>query len=181
MNRTIILVLFAALALAQLAIPAGMILRRETALSQGQEYKIRVQPVDPYDAFRGRFVRLGFDVASVPLPADVRLAGGQKAYAVLEADPEGFVIVKSVSFTTPDTGAYLKVRVRPSGTGKAEILWPFDRYYMEETAAPEAERLYRERARSSAAYITVRVWGGTGVITGLYLDGKPIEEGIQRP
>ena len=181
MNRTIVLSLFAALALAQLAVPSGMILRRETALSRGQEYKIRVQPVDPYDAFRGRFVRLGFDVTTAPLPPEARLARGQRAYAVLETDSEGFAVVKSVSFAAPDGTAYLKVRLRPSGAGKAQVIWPFDRYYMEETAAPQAEQLYRERARNSAAYITVRVSDGTGVITGLYLDGKPIEQEIHKP
>ena len=181
MNRTIVIALFGAIALAQLAVPAGMILRRETTLSQGQEYKIRTRPVDPYDAFRGRYVWLGFDMTAVPAPSGARMALGQKAYAVLETDSEGFVVVKSVSFTKPVTGAYLKVRVRPGDLGKAVVIWPFDRYYMEESAAPQAEQAYRQRARSTSAYITVRVLDGTGVITGLYLDGKPIEQAIQAP
>lgn len=179
MNRTIVLALSYALALVQLAVPAGMILRREGVLNRGVEFKIRTQPVDPYDAFRGRFVRLGFDNATVPLPAGAKLANGQKAYAILETDAAGFATVPSVSFTKPDTEAYLKVRLRYSEPGKAAIIWPFDRYYMEETAAPKAEQAYRQRARSSSAYITVRVSGGTGVITGLYIDGKPIEQIIQ--
>jgi len=181
MNRTIVLSLFAALVLAQLAVPAGMILRRETALGRGIEYKLRVRPVDPYDAFRGRFVQLGVDAAQVPLPVGARLAEGQKAYAILAMDLEGFAVVQSVSFTAPDTEACLKVRLRPGDPGKATIIWPFDRYYMEETAAPQAEQVYRQRARSSSAYITVRISGGTGVITGLYIDGKPIEEIIRNP
>lgn len=181
MNRTVVVALFAGLVVMQLAVPAGMILRRELAIARGLEYKIRTQPVDPYDAFRGRFVQLGFDNVTVPLHVNTRLARGQKAYAVLETDSEGFAVVKSISFTRPDTEAYLKVRVRYGGPGKANIIWPFDRYYMEETAAPQAERVYRQRARSSSAHIAVRVSGGTGVITGLFLDDKPIEQAIQRP
>ncbi len=179
MNRSILLALFAALVCAQLAVPTSMILHRETVLKKGQEYKIRTRPIDPNDAFRGRFVQLGYDAVTVSLPGNAPLADGQKAYAIIEADPEDFAVVKAISFTPPDGTAYLKVLVRPGGGGKAQLLWPFDRYYMEETAAPEAERLYREQARNATAYITVRIWSGTGVITGLYLDGKPIEQRIQ--
>lgn len=181
MNRTIVLSLAFAVALVQLAVPAGMILRRELAIGRGQEYKIRTRAVDPYDAFRGRYVRLAFDNVTVPLIADARLAGGQKAYAVLEKDSEGFAVVKSVSFTPPDAEAYLEVRLRPNKPGKVNVIWPFDRYYMEETTAPLAEQAYRQRARGSSAYITVRISGGTGVITGLYIDGKSIEQLIQKP
>ncbi|HOD52465.1 MAG TPA: hypothetical protein PLM14_17660, partial [Candidatus Hydrogenedentes bacterium] len=62
----------------------------------------------------------------------------------------------------------------------AQIVWPFDRYYMEEAAAPEAERIYRERARNSMVYVTVRISRGTGVITGLFVDGRPVEEMIRK-
>ncbi len=179
MNRPIFLVLFAALVCAQLALPTSMILGRETVLTKGQEYKIRTRPIDPNDAFRGRFVQLGYDAVTIPLPGNVPLADGQKAYALMDMDSEGFAVVNSISFTPPDGTAYLKVQVRPGGAGTAQILWPFDRYYMEETAAPEAERLYRQQARNATAYITVRIWNGTGVITGLYLEGQPIEQKIQ--
>jgi len=74
------------------------------------------------------------------------------------------------------SSACLKVRVLYNGPGKATIVWPFDRYYMGEAAAPQAEQVYRQRVRSSSTYITVRVSGGTGVITGLSMDGKPIED-----
>ena len=176
MNRMIVLSLFAALVFVQLAVPTGMILRREAALRNGQEFKIRVQPVDPYDAFRGRYVQLGFNVTAAALPAGVQLTRPRSVYAVLETDPSGYAAVKSISLTTPSGAAYLSVRVFPYSSGSARVVWPFDRYYMEENAAPEAERVYRERVQKSEAYITVRVANGTGVITGLYIDGKPIEE-----
>ncbi len=178
MSRKILIALLAVLSVAQLAVPAGMIMRREAALSRGREYKIRVRPVDPYDAFRGRYIWLGMDTFTVPVPKGTPLAYGQKVYAILETDPEGFATVNSVSFTAPETGDYLKVRLHQyggGGPGMTQVVLPFDRYYMEENAAPEAEKRFRQRGRSATAHITVRVLGGTSVISGLYLDGVPIE------
>ncbi len=176
MNRNVVLGIFAALVVAQLAIPAGMIAAREKVIREGQEYKFRVLPVDPYDAFRGRYVQLGFEPVTVPLPAGTQATAGQTVFVLLDKDGEGFVVVKQVSFTRPDTGEYLRARLAwPINPGSANVAWPFDRYYMEESIAPQAESLYRERARASAAYVTVRVLDGQGVITGLYLDGQPIE------
>ncbi|OQA28991.1 MAG: hypothetical protein BWY59_00590 [Verrucomicrobia bacterium ADurb.Bin345] len=186
-KRTILLPAFVVLALVQLAVPANMILHREMTIRHGKEYKLRAQPVDPYDAFRGRYVRLNFDVAEAPPPTSDPLKRQQKAYAVLESDSEGFATVASVSLTPPDTDNYLAVRLNPHAqrqpreAPKTDIVWPFERYYMEESAAPEAERMYRERIRTSSVHITFRVLRGTGVITGLYLDDKPIEAALSTP
>lgn len=186
-KRTILLAAFTVLVLAQWAVPSSMILRREASLRQGKEFKLRVRPLDPYDAFRGRFVRLDFDVVAVAPPGGGPVVPDQKAYALLKADSAGFAMVESVSLAPPDSNDYLAVTLQPEynlrtgNTGKAQIVWPFDRYYMEEAAAPEAERIYRERARNSMVYVTVRISRGTGVITGLYLDGQPIEEIVRKP
>lgn len=184
-TRNALLAAFAVLVIAQWAVPAGMILRREASMVRGNEFKLRVRPVDPYDAFRGRYVQLGFDPITVPPPGGVRVVPGQKAYALLKADSAGFVMVEAVTSTAPKDGDYLEVTLRPdanfggTGSGRAQIVWPFDRYYMEETVAPAAERVYRDQASSTTAYVTVRVLNGTGVITGLYLDGVPIEQKVR--
>jgi len=179
MKPTLSLLLFAVLIPAQLFVPASMILEQETALQKGQEYKLLSRPVDPYDAFRGRYVRLSLDSAEVAVPASQQKTTNQKAYALLETDAEGFAHVKEVVFDKPAGTDYLKVRVGSSVGGKAIVIWPFERYYMEESKAPQADILYRSLDNDSEAYITVRVYKGTGVITGLYIDDIPIEEKIK--
>ena len=48
---------FALVAVAQLTVPAWMIVSHERTLLTGKVFKFRTAPVDPYDAFRGRYVR----------------------------------------------------------------------------------------------------------------------------
>ena len=52
--------LFIVVAVVQIAAPASMILRRERALDRGERFLFRTAPVDPYDAFRGRYVAPSF-------------------------------------------------------------------------------------------------------------------------
>ncbi|HOC70096.1 MAG TPA: GDYXXLXY domain-containing protein [Candidatus Hydrogenedentes bacterium] len=178
MKRTLIFMLFLALVLVQWIVPAGMILQRETVLEQGREYKFHVVPVDPYDAFRGRFVQIGITAGPVSLAKDEEIVSGKSGYVVFETDPEGFAVVKNVLLKRPEGEAYLKVGLRKERNGKVSIIWPFDRYYMEESAAPVAEKRYRERTGNADVYILARIHKGTGVITGLYLDGLPVERWI---
>ena len=185
MNRTALFALFLLVVLAQLAVPASMIIKHEHVIQNGKEIKIHTRPVDPYDAFRGRYVQIGFDETTAPMPLGSDGGWRQKAYAVVDTDADGFVVVKSVSFTVPQEHNYLKVVISPYTTSKKEgqcqIYWNLDRYYMSEAAAPQAEAAYRNRTRTSTAYIKVRVANGIGVITGLYIDDKPIEQCIKTP
>ena len=62
------------------------------------------------------------------------------------------------------------------------ISFSFNRYYMNEAAAPMAEDKYVEASRRNAearAWLNVRVKDGTAVIEGLVIDGVPIEELIR--
>ena len=62
MNKRIwILAIFALAAVTQLAAPARMIWRHERTLREGRVFLFHTRPVDPADAFRGRFVWLGLE------------------------------------------------------------------------------------------------------------------------
>jgi uncharacterized membrane-anchored protein len=166
----------------QLAIPATMILQRERTLRDGHVYKFRTRPVDPYDAFRGRYVQLGFEQDHAPLTGE-NISNGATGYARLETDAEGFAIVRAVTPEPPEQGDFLKVRVIYAAwnnkAGEAHFRMPFDRFYLEETKAPAAERAYREHSRQGGArdaYVIVRVRAGQGVIENLYVAGQPIAE-----
>ena len=162
----------------QLAIPVGMILRREGTLREGKALKFRTQPVDPYDAFRGRYVALSLEPNSVTLVTNVTYEYRSRLYIALEEGPDGFVRVSGVSAEPPKDKDYVKVTTLWRDQNKLHVQWPFDRFYMEESKAPAAERAYREHSRRGKqdAYVIVRVRNGMGVIENLFVADKPMAE-----
>ena len=180
MNKPLYLTLFVAMVVAQLGVPASMIAKREITLQQGVEYKFRCAPIDPYDAFRGKYVRLGITAGSAVPWKGESLQRNQDVYVLLEIDEDGFAIGKEISLTRPESGDYVQAKVRWNSFGQEEIPleYPFDRYYMEESIAAEAERAYRDANRRGqrATYITVRVRNGFGVLEELYIEGMPVLE-----
>lgn len=177
------LTVFALVAMAQLALPLSMIAKRETTLRLGEEYRFRTAPVDPYDAFRGRYVILRFDAGSSPVPGTGLLRSRRWGYVRLERDAEGFARLGLLSSSPPRSGDYLRVRVgHATGGGRWHVQLPFDRYYMNESAAPRAEAVVRARSRREelAVEARVRVREGFGVVAGLFVDGEAMEEYILR-
>ena len=163
----------------QLAIPATMIRQRELTLRDGHVYKFRTQPVDPYDAFRGRFVALRLEPNTAPVASNATFERGATVYVALAEGPDGFAKFTGASREQPVGQDYLKVKAYSSGGATVSVQLPFDRFYMEEKAAPAAERAYREHSRQGGerdAYVIVRVRDGQGVIENLYVDGQPIAE-----
>ncbi len=168
--------------LVQLAVPASMILGRETTLRDGQQFRFRTAPVDPYDPFRGRFVALNLDAASAPLPKDMKLKYRQKVLVRLAVDEAGFAYCRDIVSEAPQEGAYLTARVQSWNKETVRLQLPFDRYYAEEDLAPEIERAYRANSRRDKheAYITVRVRDGRGVLEELYIADLPVAEYLRQ-
>ncbi len=177
MNKKI-LSLFAILAIVQLAVPMSMILKRELVLKEGQLFWFKTAPVDPYDAFRGRYVALGIEANRAPTPSGVNLRFGQKVYALLAVDEHGLAKITQVTIQKPNGRSYITAKVGYVSGNEVILQLPLDRYYMEEKAAPQAEQLYRERSRRGAqdARLAVKVKDGIVVIEGLYVGGERIEK-----
>ena len=165
-----------ALFLLQLAVPAWMIGNREATLQLGKAFKFETAPVDPADAFRGRYVAL--DVrertaeAVCPGPSS---KPGETIYVTLQIKPDGYAKLGSISREKPAGGDYIRAK---SGYDQRAVTLPLDRFYMNESLAPKAEQAYRQNSRASNrnACILVRVRGGDAVIEDLLLDGKPVRE-----
>lgn len=174
--------LFALVAVVQLAVAGGAIIRSEVALRRGEVFRFRIQPVDPVDAFRGRYVAIRFTLDRAPAPDGLELRQGQWVYIPLQPGGDGWAAFGPASPDPPESGAYLRLRpggIYPDEDGRRRV-WvtlPFNRYYMDEDLAPEAERAARGSRRGQRdAFVTVRVFRGAGVLEELYLDGVPIHE-----
>jgi uncharacterized membrane-anchored protein len=183
MSQKRIIYLFILVVIIQLAVPAVMIARRELTLKQGVAFKFETAPVDPYDAFRGRYVNLSFKEEQAPLGRDSNLERGQTAYAYLRKDSNGFAEIYKVKVKPPANENYLKVEVRyiDSQQGQIKFDLPFDRYYLQEEVAQVAEKYYRQvnQDKEIASYVVVRVKSGFGVLEELYLDQQPIYQYIE--
>ena len=182
-NAKILLGLFLALAAVQLFVPINQIRSYEDTLATGRAYKFRTAPVDPSDAFRGRYVALNFDGTTAPVRAGEHLESRQRAFVQIEEGPDGFARFKEVSATAPSGGDYLRVD-SVWGNPNASFLLPFNRFYMEESAAPKAEAAYREFANrrgkiTDQTYVLVRVKGGRGVIEDLFIKDKPVRRYLE--
>ena len=171
---------FILLAVLQIAVSAARIMKWEDVLRTGTQIRIRTRPVDPYDAFRGRYVALDFEEETVPSELGPDLKWGEEVYALLREDEEGFARIRKLVKDRPTDGSYLRVKVSYLGSSdkKIHLQFPFQRFYLEEEIAPAAEQAYRTRNREDKedAYVTVRIKNGYGVLKGLFIGGKPIKE-----
>lgn len=170
--------LFLLVAALQLLVPATMIYQQETTLTAGVVYRFKTAPVDPYDPFRGRFVALNVEANHAETDGSARFKRGSWAYVLLETDEQGFAKLKFAYPEPPATGDYLRLKVRNASGNSAQFEMPFNRYYAEESIAPEIERAYRRSSRRGRqdAFIQIRVKDGTGVIEELYIEELPIME-----
>lgn len=170
--------LFSCLALIQIVKPILTIIRYETILNNGRQFRFKTQPVDPYDAFRGRYVALGIEENKTPLPKDLELRYFQRVYVLIKEDDKGFAKISGLSVEHPKGDDYIQARVNFFSSEEVNLILPFNRYYMEEKLAPAAEKAYREHniRGTQDAYITVRVKSGYAVVENLYIAGKPILE-----
>jgi len=171
--------LFALVVVAQIAGPASLIAKHELTLRHGTRWKFRTAPVDPYDAFRGRYVALGFSENKVPIAPGAKIEADMDAYAVLGTDTNGFARLDMLRKSPSSDKPFLKVHVTWADRGQASVELPFNRFFMEEHRAPAAEQAYQQSNRRDAAkptYVVVRVRNGVGVIENLFIADKPISD-----
>ena len=175
---------FICLACIQIAAPISMIAGREAILKNGEQFRFKTKPVDPYDAFRGRYVALSVKESVFKLPKGLdkrEITRGSDVYAIISLDNQGYAVFSELAKARPKSGAYIKTKVRYVAGGDAYLDLPIGRYYMEEKRAPQAEQLYREHSRRQAedAYVVVRVKDGDVAIESLYVGGKRIEDALK--
>jgi uncharacterized membrane-anchored protein len=185
MKPKLILSLFLAVAAAQLTVPISQIWQYERTLATGRVYKFRTAPVDPYDAFRGRYVALNYDKTTAPVRVGDHLENHQHACARIEEGTDGFARFMELSESPPKDADYVRVDCSWGGPdGMRNFTVPFNRFYMEESAAPKAEAAYREFGNrrgkiTDETYVLVRVKAGRGVIEDLFVKDKPIRRYLE--
>ena len=171
--------LLIAVGLVQLAVPGWMVFEQEQTLRLGTEYKFQTEPVDPYDLFRGRYVALRFKAEEVKQKPEAELPYGSKVYVAVKANETGFAEVERVSKTPLKGDNVFQATVQWGNDKNLHLHFPFNRYFMEETRAPDAERASREANRRDSkqqTWAVVRLRNGKAALADLCIDGQPIRD-----
>ncbi len=179
MKKTL-LITFIVVALIELAVPIKMILGKENILSTGKEYRFRTAPVDPYDPFRGKYITLSFDANNFDVNNEEFWHQDDDVYVLLGKDEKGFAKIIDISKQEPLNTKfdYVKAKIQYAYGDRVTIDYTFNKFFMEESKAPNAESVYRETARdtSQTAYALVSVKEGDAVLKDVIINGTSISK-----
>lgn len=181
---------FALMVLAQWYVPISMIRGQERIVKEGISFKFKVAPIDPHDHFRGKYVWLNYEQSAIKVKPNSEWPSEwdyreKQAFATISIDSAGYAIFNDLLLEKPSSGNYLRLKVSwfDNDQNIAHVEIPFDRYYMEESKAHEAESLYNESFRNpenpKQAWAIISILEGEGVLQGLYLEGKSIENWVE--
>lgn len=176
--RILIISGFVLMVVAQWYAPLSMIFDARKTIDEGTEYKFKTAPVDPSDPFRGKYVTLNFG-AETFLSDDttVKFENRQKVYVVVAADSAGFAEVVQVLAEPPATAADYFQATYLYGDRRMSLEFPFDRFYLEESKASEAEKVYWESNRAGNTmncYARVSIHDGNATLTDVMIDDRSI-------
>ncbi len=164
----------------QLAVPLSMIIRREIILQKGETVKFQIQPVDPFDPFRGKYLNIRVISNRVNTDTD-EYSIDQTVFAHIDIDSEGFGSFTGISSSPPDNSLSIKCKISSFGDNLVLLNLPFNRYYINEKYSKLGEELYLKYSRGvrDDAYITVRINGGKAVLENMFLNGIEINKFIE--
>lgn len=178
MNK-VLFILLVLLFVLQWVIPGKMIYQSERVLDYGNPLKFRIEALDPYDPFRGKYVTINFADEKLELrESNAYDLSGEQLYITFQEDASGYSIPDKASKEEPDHKPYIKATVRAIDSSSVRIDYPLDRYYMNEYKAPEADRLMAniDDEISREAWIILRIEGDIHVIESVFIDGQSIED-----
>lgn len=189
MNKLLIAVAFCATLGLQIVIPSKMIYDQSGAIHSGTPYKFKTRPIDPNDPFRGKYVALNFEMDSAQISdttqIETRYLTGEQLYVILDTDSLGYASTADVSLAKPAAGVdYVVTKVRSTYKNTVWFDLPFDRFYMEEGKALEAQQLVREtnwaRPTDSLAapvcYALVYIKGDKSTLDNVFIDQLSLKE-----
>ena len=171
----------ALIALIQTGVLLHLVLDRMRLIAAGREITLPIRPVDPRDIFRGEYVRLGYDIDTLPL----RLLTGERPadnaafFVVLERGEGGDWRPVQISSRMPSPlpAERIALKARPlyrwpavlSPEATQGVRYGIEQYFVPQGEGRRLESLAREK--KLAARIAVDS-GGNAALKGLVIDGK---------
>ncbi len=165
----------------QLAVPLSMVIKREIILQKGEIVKFQIEPVDPFDPFRGKYLNIRVIGSRVYTDID-NYSADQKVFAILDIDSDGFASFTGVSLSPLKNDLSIECKIDSFGGDFILLELPFNRYYINEKYSKLGEELYLKYSRGDRddAYITVRIKEGKAVLEDMFLNGMEINKFIEK-
>ena len=143
---------------AQIAALAWMAAEREWVLRTGQAVFLRTAPIDPQDPMRGDYVRLIYEIATVPKS----ICGGgvaawfserediynsrvrdRRVYAQIRLNSEGVAELVALSDQAPATGIFLRGRAEAIHLSTLQVRFGVEAFFMQQGTARAFEQTMR--------------------------------------
>ena len=176
--RYLSIVLFSVMVIPQWYVPISMISGQEHLLRTGKVWKFKTRPIDPTDPFRGKYITLSFEASTAQVDTTLNWDFNEDIYVVLKKDSAGYASIFDVTKTRPlEDVSYIKAKAGHGvWNGSLSIHYPFNRFYLEESKASEAERLYWNANTdfTQVAYAVVRIKDGNTALEDVMVNGKSI-------
>ena len=114
-------------AVTQAAVLVGEWLIAHYPLWTGTELRLKVQPVDPRDLFRGNYVRLGYHFSTLPMDLGKTVfEKGDVVYVSLRPDEENGWTAQGIHGSAPEATPFLRARVMRVYHGHYDVFRGFD-------------------------------------------------------
>ncbi|MEO0898820.1 MAG: GDYXXLXY domain-containing protein [Bacteroidota bacterium] len=175
------------LAIIQLGFGGYIVTQYEQVKDKGEEFKFRIQPVDPHDPFRGKYINLRFADDDYSTNGTSQYQRRDMVYAEIIKDKEGFAKIGSLNASQSQgiPSVHVEInRVFSAGKGRSRITvkFPFSRYYMGEDEAEKAEKAVRSIAtnNSNDVYAIVSIYNGKTVLKDVMVGDIPLQEWIRQ-
>jgi len=168
-----------------LLVPIYLVVKSERILTDGTLYKFKPQAYDPFDPFRGKFLRVNYDTDGITADDDIK--EGDRVYVSIAIDGEGYAFFDKAYKSPPKEGDYLQTTVtyvyyndyeyiEAEGASSLEmgieIPDHMNKYFINEDKALDAENVFRWKREN--IYIGVRILDGEARIQDIYVEGTPL-------
>jgi uncharacterized membrane-anchored protein len=166
----------------------ALVEQRARILRGGTEIRLKTEPVDPRDLFRGDYVVLAYPISRVEVDTAARPAfrRGERVFVSLERDEQGFATATGVTRERPAGGAVViagrvvstsacafNAEGRPDCSGRRgrlRIAYGLESYFVPQGEGRAIETTDRARVEVVAAVSP----SGEAAIKRLLIDGKPL-------
>ena len=172
-------IIFAVFAVLILLVPLYIILNSEDVLENGHRHKIRLRGYDPFDPFRGKYLRLRVDDR---LPFTDNLKEGEPVYVLLEKDSLGFSHFSTAVKERPKHTDYIEAQLIFIYETTVQVkIDNLNKYFINEDKAKKAEEVMAEytRNRPDELYLAIRVLNGETRIEDIFVREKPLLEYLE--
>jgi uncharacterized membrane-anchored protein len=184
MKKTYIYLLFGLMVIAQIFASAQVVYKFESIITSDNVYKFKTAPIDPSDPFRGKYITLNYEINSFEAPEN-DWEDYQDGYAYFSKDENGYAVLETLTKEPLASSEfdYIVVETYNYNSNTIRFDLPFDRYYMEESKAYDAEVFTRELRRDGKdndVYAEVHIKGDTHVLTDIIANDISVIDAVKK-